>query len=41
MSSKAKIKIGSKEYEVQVLNGEPYINGMTVDEFTKTLDPLT
>ena len=41
MIYKATVVICGKKHAVEVRNGIRYIDDMTVDEFLKTLDPLT
>lgn len=38
---KGKIRLSGKEHEVKIIAGKRYIDGMTVDEFMETLDPIT
>jgi CxxC motif-containing protein len=38
---KTTIRISGKEYSVAVIGGQRYIDGKTVEEFMKELDPLT
>jgi hypothetical protein len=35
------IKISGREYKVEVINGKRFIDGMPIDDFLKTIDPLT
>ncbi|MDD5006470.1 MAG: hypothetical protein PHS93_09535 [Candidatus Omnitrophica bacterium] len=38
---KGLVSIGGRKYDCEVIDGERFIDGKTVDEFLKTLDPLT
>jgi hypothetical protein len=33
------VTISGKHYNVEIVNGEPYINNMSIPEFMKTLTP--
>lgn len=37
MNHKGTVRIGGKSYPVEVVNGERFIDGKTVDEFMKSL----
>ena len=41
MSYTGTIKVNGNTYNVEVRNGQRYIDGMTVEEFTATLDSIT
>lgn len=38
-AKKGKITLSGKQYDCEIINGKPYIEGKTVDEFVKTLSP--
>lgn len=38
---KGQIRVAGRTYECEVINGVRYIDGMIVDEFYESLDPIT
>jgi hypothetical protein len=38
---KTTIRVNNKIHNVEIINGQQYIDGKTVDEFMDELDPLT